>query len=65
MIIDWIVVLGHGLHMSVTAEGVETEEQLALLRSLRCDQIQGFLLGRPVPPGELAYVRETEWVCDG
>ena len=36
-----------GLH--VTATGVETEQQLAMLRSLRCNHLQGFLLGRPGP----------------
>jgi predicted signal transduction protein with EAL and GGDEF domain len=36
------------LNVNVTAEGVETSEQLALLRSAHCDEIQGFLLGRPL-----------------
>jgi len=42
-----IVKLGHGLGMTVTAEGMETERQLGLLRDIGCDQAQGYLLGRP------------------
>jgi EAL domain-containing protein (putative c-di-GMP-specific phosphodiesterase class I)/PleD family two-component response regulator len=45
-----VIELGHSLAMHVTAEGVETEEQLACLRLLGCDAFQGFLFARPVPP---------------
>jgi EAL domain-containing protein (putative c-di-GMP-specific phosphodiesterase class I) len=48
-IIRAIVQLGHNLGKLVLAEGVETEAQLAFLRSVGCDQAQGFLLGRPQP----------------
>ena len=41
--------LAHGLHLTATAEGVETEDELAVLQALGCDQVQGFLLGRPAP----------------
>jgi EAL domain-containing protein (putative c-di-GMP-specific phosphodiesterase class I)/GGDEF domain-containing protein len=51
-----IVKLGHGLGMSVTAEGIESGRQLASLRELGCDLAQGYLLGRPVPPDELAAI---------
>jgi diguanylate cyclase (GGDEF)-like protein/PAS domain S-box-containing protein len=44
-----IISLAHALKLKVVAEGVETEEQLHLLRSLNCDEFQGFLFGRPVP----------------
>jgi diguanylate cyclase (GGDEF)-like protein/PAS domain S-box-containing protein len=44
-----ILALGHSLHLEVTAEGVETEVQLQVLRRYGCDQIQGYLLGRPAP----------------
>jgi EAL domain-containing protein (putative c-di-GMP-specific phosphodiesterase class I) len=37
----------------VVAEGVETEEQANLLRLLRCDEAQGYLFSRPVPPEEI------------
>lgn len=44
-----IVNLGHNLGLQVTAEGVETPAQLDILRSLGCDQIQGYLVARPAP----------------
>ncbi len=48
-----IVDLGHGLGMKVTAEGVETAEQFALLRSLGCDSLQGYLFSRPLPVAQM------------
>jgi diguanylate cyclase (GGDEF)-like protein len=44
-----IVTLAHNLRLRVVAEGVETEEQLAFLRLLRCDEGQGYLFGKPSP----------------
>jgi len=44
-----LVALGHALGLSVLAEGVETDAQLAHLRELGCDSAQGFLFSRPVP----------------
>ena len=52
-IISSIVTLARGMKMSVTAEGVETREQLETLRSLGVNFAQGYLLGRPVPLAEL------------
>ncbi|QSX79742.1 EAL domain-containing protein [Agrilutibacter solisilvae] len=43
-----IIELAHALGMRVTGEGVETEEQVRMLQLLRCDTLQGFLLGRPM-----------------
>lgn len=51
-----IVKLGHGLGMTVTAEGIETRRQLSLLRDIGCDLAQGYLLGRPAPLGDLAAI---------
>lgn len=52
-IISSIVTLARGLNMSVTAEGVETREQLDRLRLLGINFAQGYLLGRPVPIADL------------
>ena len=43
----------HNLKLEVVAEGVETPEQLALLRSFGCDQVQGYLISKPLPLAEL------------
>jgi EAL domain-containing protein (putative c-di-GMP-specific phosphodiesterase class I) len=48
-IISAIIVLAHSLGMDVVGEGVETVEELAILRKHHCDKIQGFLFSRPVP----------------
>jgi EAL domain-containing protein (putative c-di-GMP-specific phosphodiesterase class I) len=45
--------LAHNLSLEVVAEGVETPEQLALLRSFNCDQAQGFLISHPLAMPEL------------
>jgi len=50
-----IIQLGQRLGMTVCAEGVETEAQLAMLRDNGCDQLQGYLLGRPVPEAEIGF----------
>jgi diguanylate cyclase len=49
-IVQAIVSMAHSLKLQVTAEGVETIEQLIYLRALGCDQYQGFLFSRPLPP---------------
>ena len=49
VIVRSIISLGHDLNMTITAEGVETKDQEAILRSCGCDQVQGFLYGRPIP----------------
>jgi diguanylate cyclase (GGDEF)-like protein len=48
-----VVGMGRALHLLVVAEGIETEEQATILRDLGCDQGQGFLYARPLPPEEL------------
>jgi len=48
-IIKAIIGLGHSLGMSLTAEGVETEEQLTAVREQGCNEVQGFLFSPPIP----------------
>ena len=48
-IVSSIVGLGQSLHVTITAEGVETEGQAAMLRKWGCDQVQGFYYGSPRP----------------
>jgi diguanylate cyclase (GGDEF)-like protein len=52
-IVAAVVGMAHALGRSVTAEGIETAEQLAFLEGLGCDHAQGWLLGRPMPFAEL------------
>ena len=72
-IVQAILAMAHSLDMKVTAEGVETVQQLTMLRALGCDEFQGFLLGRPIPaeliptlsrPAEPMSRRWTELVSD-
>jgi EAL domain-containing protein (putative c-di-GMP-specific phosphodiesterase class I) len=53
-IVAAIIAMSHALGKSVIAEGVETAEQLALLRKLRCDEMQGFLFSPALPHDEFA-----------
>ena len=53
-LVQAMINLGHNLHLQVVAEGVETPEQLALLRQFGCDQVQGYLISKPLPLSELA-----------
>ncbi len=48
-----VLTLGAGLEMMVVAEGVEEEAQLTWLREAGCRHIQGYLIGRPMPPEQL------------
>jgi EAL domain-containing protein (putative c-di-GMP-specific phosphodiesterase class I) len=45
-----IIDLGHSLKMTVTAEGVEREEELNLLADMGCDLVQGYLISKPLAP---------------
>lgn len=53
-IVRAVIDLGHGLEMSIIAEGVETIDQLTFLAREGCDGVQGYLLGKPLPIGQYA-----------
>ena len=50
---ETIVSIGRSLDIAIVAEGVETSEQLQLLKAMGCDEIQGYLVSRPLPPEEI------------
>lgn len=52
-ILDTIIMLGHKLGMTVTAEGIETDLQEDILSSMDCDHFQGFKYGKPMPVSDL------------
>jgi diguanylate cyclase (GGDEF)-like protein/PAS domain S-box-containing protein len=53
-IVRAVIGLGHGLEMSIVAEGVETQEQLSFLADEGCDAVQGYFIGKPAPIGQYA-----------
>ena len=55
-----MIVMAHSLGVEVVAEGVETLEQLTVLRQYGCDEGQGFLLGRPVLAAEIPDLIERQ-----
>jgi len=57
-----MIALAHGLHMKVTAEGVETQAQLDFLRDRGCDAIQGHLLSPAVAPEDVAPCFANRWL---
>jgi diguanylate cyclase (GGDEF)-like protein len=57
-IVQAIIQLCQSLQLKVTAEGVETEAQLATLAAAHCDQVQGYLLGRPMAAADLVFTPE-------
>jgi diguanylate cyclase (GGDEF)-like protein/PAS domain S-box-containing protein len=60
-----VIAMAHGLGVAVVAEGIETLEQLAILRRYGCDQGQGYLLGRPVLPAAVPEVtRRKSWPAE-
>src|SRR5262249_13444358 len=55
-IVRAVIALGRGLNLPVVAEGVETREQLQFLSGEACSEVQGYLLGRPLPIASYAGV---------
>ena len=60
-----VVAMGHSLHMKVVAEGVETMEQAEFLYALGCDEIQGYLISRPLPAPQLLQWLQERTARDG
>ncbi len=65
-IINTIISMGHNLNMSVLAEGVETTDQASYLRRHNCNQMQGYLLSKPVDSESISHILQNttipEWV---
>lgn len=59
-IVRAIIALARGLNLTSIAEGVETEQQLEFLRKHGCDQIQGYLVNRPVPAEQMESLLRTD-----
>jgi diguanylate cyclase len=66
-LVSTMITLAHSLKLRVVAEGVESEEQAKFLRLLRCDQMQGYLMSKPLPYREmtvfLRHLQNTEALC--
>lgn len=60
-IVTTIISLAHALDLSVVAEGVETLEQARLLRLLKCDSAQGYLIARPLPVAQISPMLEMSY----
>lgn len=61
-IVQAIIAMARSLELTVVAEGVETERQLAFLREHGCHEMQGYLLSRPAPPEDiLAFLKKYEF----
>ncbi len=59
-IVQAVISLGASLGMISNAEGVETAEQAALLRTIGCQEVQGFYFGRPVPSASISKLIEDQ-----
>jgi diguanylate cyclase (GGDEF)-like protein/PAS domain S-box-containing protein len=63
-IVRAVLGLGRGLGLPVLAEGVETEAELKFLRDEQCDEVQGYLLGRPAAIGSFRHLTHGEALFD-
>lgn len=61
-IVKAIIAMAHALRLNVIAEGVENKQQKAFLKQLKCDQIQGYLISKPVPAEIFEQLLEQQYV---
>lgn len=64
VLLESVVYLAHRLQLNSVAEGVETQEQLGLLKTLGCNQIQGFIFSLPMPEDEFLEVCKNQGAVD-
>ena len=58
--------LGHNLGLKVTAEGIEDETSMDMLRQYGCDTAQGYFISKPIPPEDLVkFARTSRWGLGG
>ncbi len=55
-IVNAVINMAHSMNLKVVAEGVETKDQLDILDKLSCDEIQGYLLSKPIPADQLTLI---------
>jgi EAL domain-containing protein (putative c-di-GMP-specific phosphodiesterase class I) len=60
-----IIRLAHLLDLRVVAEGVETPEVAAFLKEMGCDEIQGYLIGKPMPPDAVSVLFAKSFPVEG
>ncbi|MCW8889987.1 MAG: EAL domain-containing protein [Sedimenticola sp.] len=63
-IVRAVVNLSHDLDICVIAEGCETEQQLNYLKQIACDQVQGYLISRPMPAEEITPFLEADYLYE-
>ncbi|MCW8944036.1 MAG: EAL domain-containing protein, partial [Sedimenticola sp.] len=61
-IVRAVVNLSHDLEISVIAEGCETEAQFSYLKKIACDQVQGYLISRPLPAGDVEQFLDADYL---
>ncbi|WP_286236692.1 EAL domain-containing protein [Neptuniibacter halophilus] len=64
-IVQAIILMAHGLQLKVVAEGVETEQQLSILREAQCDIVQGFLLSKPLAVEQFESLIDEDLIIEG
>ena len=58
-IVSTVISMAHGMNLQVVAEGVETQEQFDLLKEMSCDEIQGYLLSKPIDSFQITHLLQT------